>query len=233
MMKLSCIICAYNEAPRIGAVLTAATGHSLVDEVIVVDDASTDDTAAVVKRFPAVTLVSLPANIGKSHAMVHGLRVSRGDTIMLLDADLANITEQDISALAEPVLEDRADVSISLRKNAYAIHHFLGLDFTSGERVIPRWLLGNVLHEIEHLPRFGIESYMNSLIIKKQLRVAVVRWREVTHMRKAEKHGFISGTLSDLSMSLDVLRVLSPVGIIRQNYRLLQLARPRLGALTK
>ena len=113
MMKLSCIICAYNEAPRIGAVLTAATGHSLVDEVIVVDDASTDDTAKVVKRFPAVTLISLPKNIGKSHAMVHGLRVSRGDTIMLLDADLANITEHDISALASPVLEDRADVSIS------------------------------------------------------------------------------------------------------------------------
>ncbi len=226
-MKMSCIICAHNEAPRIAAVLTAATGHSLVDEIIVVDDASTDDTTQVVKRFPKVTLISLPKNIGKSHAMVHGLRVSRGDTIMLLDADLANITEHDISALATPVLSGQVDVSISLRKNAYAIHHFIGLDFTSGERVIPRWLLGNVLHEIEHLPRFGIESYMNSLIIKKQLRVAVVRWREVTHMRKAEKHGFISGTLSDLSMSLDVLRVLSPVGIIRQNYHLLQLARPR------
>lgn len=221
-MQLSAIICAYNEAPRIGGVLLAATGHSLLDEIIVVNDASTDETAEVVRRFPSVRLIDLPKNVGKSHALVHGLRAAQGERVMLLDADLQNITDEDISALATPVLKGRADVSISLRKNAYAIHHAIGLDFTSGERVVPRALLAEVLHEVEKLPRFGIESYMNSLIIKEKLRLAVVRWPEVTHMRKAEKHGFIQGTLADLKMSLDVLRVLSPLAIIRQNMALLR-----------
>lgn len=223
MAKISCIICAHNEAPRIAAVLTAATGHSLLDEIIVVDDCSSDDTIEVIERFPTVKLIALPKNGGKSKAMVHGLNAAQGDTIMLLDADLANITEHDISALAEPVVSGQADVSISLRKNAFGIHHSIGLDFTSGERVLPKSLLSDVLHEINKLPKFGIESYMNQLIITRSMRVAVVRWQEVTHMRKADKHGFIKGTLGDLKMSLDVLRVLSPWAIIKMNRALIKL----------
>ncbi len=236
MKKISCIICAYNEAPRIAVVLTAAIGHSLIDEIIVVDDASTDETAEVVRRFPQVQLICLPKNGGKSRALVAGYRAAKGGLILMLDADLANLTDDDISALAAPVLSEAADVSVSLRKNAYAIHHLIGLDFTSGERVVPRELLADVLHEVEHLPHSGIESYMNSLIIKRHMRVAVVRWKEVTHVRKAEKHGFIKGTLADLSMAVDVLRVVSPLAIIKQNYRLLRLTRlppdPREGLTT-
>lgn len=228
MKKISCIICAHNEGPRIAEVLAAATGHSALSEVIVVDDASTDDTAQVVSRFPTVKLITLNKNGGKSQALAHGLGLAENELIMLLDADLLNITEQDISALAEPVLSDVADMSISLRKNALAIHHMIGLDFTSGERVIPKVLLADVLHEIHKLPKFGIESYMNQLIIRRHMRLAVVRWPTVTHMRKSEKYGFIKGTLGDLKMSLDVLRVLSPWQIIKMNRDLLRLTRRRV-----
>lgn len=225
-VRLSCIICAHNEAPRIAAVLSAATGHSLLDEVIVVNDASEDETTEVVRRFRTVRLVELPRNVGKSRALIEGLKAAKGEQIMLLDADLANITERDISALAEPVIKGRADVSISLRKNALFMHRLIGLDFTSGERVIPRGLLSDVLGEIERLPRFGIESYMNSLIIERGLRLEIVRWPLVTHMRKAEKYGWVRGTLADVGMTFDVMKVLSPIGVIRQNYRLLKLQAP-------
>lgn len=223
MNKISCIICAYNEAPRIAKVLEAATSHHVLDEVIVVDDCSTDNTAEEVGRFPTVKLISLSKNGGKSRAMVHGLEVAQNDLVMLLDADLSNLTEHDISALAEPVLSGKADVSISLRKNAFGIHHAIGLDFTSGERVLPRSLLNAVLHEINKLPEFGIESYMNKLIIERRMRLAVVRWREVTHMRKADKYGWLRGTLSDLGMVVDVLRVLSPWAVIQMNRAMLKL----------
>ncbi len=225
MKKVSCIICAYNEEPRIAAVLAAATAHHVLDEVIIVDDASTDNTIDVVERFPTVKLIALPKNGGKSKAMVHGLNAATNELVMLLDADLANLTEHDISALAEPVLAGEADVSISLRKNALGIHHAIGLDFTSGERVLPKSLLADVLHEIHKLPKFGIESYMNKLIIARRMRLAVVKWPEVTHMRKTEKHGFVKGTLGDLTMTLDVLRVLSPWAIIKMNRAMLKLTR--------
>ena len=205
--------------------LAAAVDHPDIAEVIVVNDASTDETSTVVKKFPSVRLIDVPKNGGKSKALVHGFRAAVGDHIMLLDADLANITPSDVAALAAPVIGGRADIAISLRKNAYATHHFIGLDFTSGERVVPRSLLADVLNEIDALPHFGIEVYMNDIIIKRHLRVAVVSWPKVSHTRKAEKYGFVRGTLGDLRMSLDVLRTLSPLGIIRQNYRLLQLAK--------
>lgn len=223
MNKISCIICAYNEEPRIAAVLAAATAHAGLGEIIVVDDCSTDNTIEVVGRFPGVKVIALPKNGGKSRAMVQGLKVAQGDLIMLLDADLSNITAQDVSDLAEPVLSGRADVSIALRKNAFAIHHAIGLDFVGGERVVPKSLLADVLHEIDKLPAFGIESYMNKLIIERRMRLAVVKWKEVTHMRKAEKYGFIKGTLGDLSTSLDVLRMLSPWAVIKMNRALIKL----------
>ncbi len=225
MPKISCIICAYNEAPRIAAVLEAATQYPGLSEIIVIDDASTDGTADAVKRFPAVRLISLSKNGGKSRAMAQGLDASQGELVMLLDADLFNITKEDIAHLAEPVLLGRADISISLRKNAFAIHHWLGLDFTSGERVVPRTLLSEVLQEINRLPEFGLESYMNKLIIARRIRLTVVKWPGVTHMRKSQKYGWVRGTLSDWGMAVDVLRVLSPWAVMQMNRAMLKLRR--------
>jgi hypothetical protein len=44
-------------------------------------------------------------------------------------------------------------------------------------------------------------------------------------MRKAQKYGWVRGTLSDLGMAYDVLRVLSPLAVIRMNRAMLRLAR--------
>ena len=49
--KVSCIIAAYNEGPRIGAVLDAISNNSLIDEIIVVNDGSKDNTQAVVEQY--------------------------------------------------------------------------------------------------------------------------------------------------------------------------------------
>ena len=43
-MTLTCVIPAYNEQARIGAVLAAVLDHPLIDDVLVVDDGSTDST---------------------------------------------------------------------------------------------------------------------------------------------------------------------------------------------
>jgi dolichyl-phosphate beta-glucosyltransferase len=95
------VIAAYNEANRLPATLTkihaylAATG--LHAEVIVVDDGSTDDTAALVsslsEEMRGLRLISYPRNRGKGYALRKGVLSSRGGLILVTDADLSTPTQ--------------------------------------------------------------------------------------------------------------------------------------------
>ncbi|WP_051229016.1 glycosyltransferase family 2 protein [Paludibacterium yongneupense] len=220
---ISCVICAYNEAPRIGAVLRVVAVHPLLDEVIVVDDGSLDATADVVRRFPSVRLLSLPTNHGKSAAMAAGIAAARHGLLMLLDADLKGLTHEHVSALAAPVLAGDSDLSLSLRQNSLPIFRAIGLDFVSGERVIRKELLSDTLLQIHDLPRFGIEVFMNRQIIARQLSIAVTRWKRVTQSRKTEKLGYWKGTCAEWRMIVDLLHVAKPPELIAQNWHLLML----------
>jgi glycosyltransferase involved in cell wall biosynthesis len=227
--KLTCIICAHNEAPRISDVLSVASQHPLIAEVIVVDDGSTDGTADIARSFPSVQLISLPEHRGKCRAFAAGVRAARHEFIMHLDADLKHLTAANVTALAEPVLSGGYGMSISIRKNSLAIYRWLGLDFVSGERALPKRIVAACLAEIDALPSFGIEVYINQRIIDEQLSIAVVAFDNVINTRKAVKVGRWRGTLADWSTALDVLRVLSLLEVVRQNYRMRALVRCRRG----
>ena len=118
MVALSCIIPAYNEAERIGAVLEVVTKHPLIDEIIVVDDGSVDSTARAAMVFNSVQVIIKPVNQGKSCAVCDGIRASHGSILLLLDADLVGISSDQLTNLIAPVMEGKADFSTSLRGNA-------------------------------------------------------------------------------------------------------------------
>jgi len=84
---VSVLIPAYNAAPWIGETLASVCAQTYKPiEIIVVDDGSTDETAAIVTREPRVTLVR-QANRGPSAAMNRAFAESRGEFIEFLDAD--------------------------------------------------------------------------------------------------------------------------------------------------
>lgn len=89
-MKLSFVIPAYNEAANVGKCLDAifreVRGKTRESEVIVVDNASTDDTAALAGRYPGAIVVSEPRK-GITFARQAGLAASSGDLIANVDAD--------------------------------------------------------------------------------------------------------------------------------------------------
>jgi len=220
---ISCIICAYNEAPRIAAVLAIVAAHPLLHEVIVVDDGSSDRTAEIVRGFAGVRLISYPLNRGKSFAMATGIAAASKELIMLLDADLQGLASAHISALASPVLAGESDISLSLRCNSLLIFRAIGLDFISGERVIRREMLSEVLEEMHGLPRFGVEVFMNRQIIARRLSIAVAHWPQVRQSRKTEKLGYWKGMVAEWRMLADLLHSAYPLELLTQNCQLLRL----------
>ena len=222
-MPLSCVICAYNEGSRISQVLKVAARHCLLGEVIVVNDGSQDDTAARAAEFQGVQLLTNDRNRGKSWTLARGISAARFDQIMLLDADLVGLRASDLDALAAPVLNGAADVTLSLRGDS--LYRAVGIDFVSGERVLPRSLFRNVLEALSNKPSWGAEVFINELILARALRLAVVDWKAVTYTPKRSKRGALRGVLSELGMTRDIVYELRPTGLLMQNLALLSAAR--------
>ncbi len=214
--KVSVLIPAYNEAERIGGVLQVVTGHPDVAEVLVIDDASQDGTADRAAAFPGVMVIRQPENAGKTKALAAGLHTATSEFVALIDADLIGLTPQDLTRLIAPVKEGRACVSISLRGNAPAPWRWLGLDYISGERVMPRALLQPVLAALERLPRFGFEVHLNRMILRQHLPIAVVPWPDVASPLKTKKVGLWAGIRGDLGMIRDMIWTVPPVELLRQ-----------------
>ncbi|HEX2026514.1 MAG TPA: glycosyltransferase [Nitriliruptorales bacterium] len=85
--SISVVICAYNAAATLDECLrhTRALDYPRL-EIIVVDDGSTDDTAAIVRRHPGVRLVQI-GHAGLSVARNEGIRAARGEVVAYLDSD--------------------------------------------------------------------------------------------------------------------------------------------------
>lgn len=81
-------------------------------------------------------------------------------------------------------------------------------------------LLGEALKEIHGLPRFGIEVFMNNLIISRRLSIAVTHWLDVTQARKTEKLGYWKGIRAEWRMISDLLEVTYPLALFSQTFRL-------------
>jgi len=85
--RVSAVVCAYNEEKTLPAALHSLLAQTRIpDEVIVVNNASTDRTRAVAERIPGVTVVDEPTK-GLVRARAAGMQAARGDILLYIDAD--------------------------------------------------------------------------------------------------------------------------------------------------
>lgn len=205
--SFTCLIPAYNEAARIGAVLDATLGHPLLKNVIVIDDGSSDDTGDIA-RAKGAHLIRTPGNLGKTKALALGLNAVTTSHVVLIDADLTGLTGQAVTALIDPVRHGQASATISLRGNAPRTWRLIGIDYISGERVIERAMLSGHQDRLEGLPKFGFEVYLNRLLIAGNAPIAIVPWPDVASPSKAAKRGVVAGLRADMAMMGDIFRTI-------------------------
>lgn len=125
---ISIVIPAHNEqmciSGSLDAVMALCRTYPAVREVIVVDDGSTDATAALVEmtrlRYaaaasgPALRLIRNPGNLGKGAAVRNGVLAATGDIVLFTDADLSTPLSE-VPRLIEPIVEGRCDLAIGSR----------------------------------------------------------------------------------------------------------------------
>lgn len=217
--KISVVIAAYNEEPRIAKVLEIVEHHQLIDEVIVVNDGSKDDTSKVIKKF-AVRLIENEKNMGKTLSVKRGIEAAKNDLIMLLDADLKGLNADSITALSKPVLDGKVDWTLSLRGNSVWYMKLLKMDWVSGERVIPKSLLLDPLIWSHPNIGYGLETLMNKSLLCKDTAFCSVYLPQVIVINKSGKVGFVKGWIGELKMMNQISKVIPFHELLMQLFKM-------------
>ncbi|HSV88089.1 MAG TPA: glycosyltransferase family 2 protein [Bacteroidales bacterium] len=188
MIKISAIICVYNEEKTVKEVVTTVCDY-FFDEVIVINDGSTDATAKILGELqflPSLKYIALPKNKGKGYAMVTGVENSTGEIIVFVDADLSNLKEEHFEQLIAPILSKEADMVLGQATETlinYKINPFKSL---TGQRAL---LKKDVLPILEKMrtSKFGVETLINLHYQAQEKRVKYVMLEGLIHPTKFDK----------------------------------------------
>jgi len=158
--KISVIVPAFNEEKSLSDVLSKLKGLETIDEIIVVDDGSRDNTAQVAQDLGA-RIISHPYNMGNGAAVKTGVRNATGDVLLFLDGD-GQHSPEDIPKLLAHI--DRFDMVVGARTKESKVSLFRSFgnfwltkvanylsgtkipDLTSGFRAIKRERMLEFLH---------------------------------------------------------------------------------------
>jgi len=209
-MKVAAIVPALNEEKNIGRVLKVLLESKNLNEVIVVDDGSTDNTSGISREMGAkVIRLEKIGGSGKANAMKEGIKNTDADIIVFFDADLTGLTNKHVSDLIKPVIEDRAVMAVGLRERYLGIGNFLvkidPLLAIAGERAMKRFVFENIPEEF--LKGFTVETALNFYCKINNLPVVYVFLKGLNMVVKEKKWGFWKGFRNRVKMMNEIIKI--------------------------
>jgi len=213
----TCIIPFYNEGKRTLDVLKVMVQVKELDEIICVDDGSTDNISNVIRnKYKKVTVLVLPQNKGKTEAINNGVQKAKGKNIILIDADLRNLQPGYIrNAVIKMQHNTRVDMIILRRANAPLFMRVIRGDIlVSGERILRKSDLQKALFSLKpkgYQLEFAVNQYM------------LVNHKNVYWMRSSAlntypptKMGLVKGLKKIIRMNANILNYIGFVNYIKQ-----------------
>lgn len=206
-MAVAVIIPAFNEERTVARVIRAARNSPGISQIIVVNDGSTDRTAAIAEKAGA-KVIDLPANMGKGAAVATGVEAATAEIILLLDADLVGLRPSHIHALLQPLLQDEADMTVGVFTDGRKVTDLSQrlTPFLSGQRAVKR----EILEAITDLKSsgFGMEVSLSRFAKQENLRVFYIPLRRISQIMKEEKRGLVRGFAARMKMYWEIVLLL-------------------------
>ena len=157
---VSAIVPVFNEEKTVAGVVGVLLNNPLINEVICINDGSTDKSLKVLEDFKdKIQLINFSKNKGKSYALVEGIKKAKGEIITFFDADLTNLSDDYINTLLEPVLESKFRAVLGYPSSGWIPDPFSNL---TGERA---YYKKDLLPHLEEMAktRFGVEIFLNNI----------------------------------------------------------------------
>lgn len=197
--KVSVVVPVYNEEKTVAGVLEALVVSVKLDEIICVDDGSSDGTAMEVDKYKSkLKVIHFPHNKGKGAAMAEGIRRAKGDVIVFCDSDLLGLKAEDIEKLASVLVRSKARVVLGQPQGKSKEANL----FSSlvGERAYYRMDLLPIIGKFR-TSRLGVETYLNSRFPE---------WKNVEigayHLEKYEKMPITQATMQYIREGVEIVK---------------------------
>jgi glycosyltransferase involved in cell wall biosynthesis len=200
---ITCLIPAYNEEKNIENTIKSIINTNIFDEIIVIDDDSKDKTNLLIKNFikdnKNIKLIKNKYNLGKTKSILKGLKYSKGELIVLIDADLRGLNKENLEKLISPVRNNELDITIG-SNIPFVLKRFSGL------RCLKREVFDLLDKNKLKNSRYNLEEIINEAIKKFNLRAKYVKLNGVKNIHKIKKYGLINGIKLTLQMYFEILK---------------------------
>jgi glycosyltransferase involved in cell wall biosynthesis len=212
--KVAAIVPAYNEEKTIRPILETLKASSLIDEVILISDGSSDKTKEIGEQVGIAISHQLPIHSGKGKAMMHGVAHTDAPILFFFYADLVGLSEEHIKKVLLPVLRGEKVMNVAIRDRGPWLMKFSAhLPLIGGERAMRR-------HVFEDIPEkykqgFMVEGALNYFCRSRKLAYGSVPCPGLKIRRKMQKVGFVKGLGQYIKMFYQVLKAIIVVRLAR------------------
>ena len=206
MKKATAIICVYNEEKTIKNVVLSVSEASIVNEIIVVNDGSTDNTKKIIEELKEeidITDIHFEKNKGKGYAMAIGVENAKHGIIAFIDADQTNIVSGYIEKMISPLLKKECDMVLGYSTVNILNQDVNPLKILTGERALYKDDIAPILDKMKE-SRFGVETLLYFYFISIGKSIKFIRLIGLKHKDKYKKVSFTNATTNYINEGWEI-----------------------------